>query len=269
MKYSADSINLDLIELAYEDHKLITAFGGIVYDKCEEVIDSQPVTFTTPESFVALPRWDLSKKTGTIEFQFRTTEPNGLLMYNSGLYGQNNFDFFAMEVIDGDFYLVMNLGTGSIKEKVSRGHVDDGMPHTVYFQYRGKSGLIRVDSHEVEYLTPGLGISLDLEDLLFIGGLNFERYNTYRLPKEVWTGVLKAGFVGCIQDLVINNEMIDLMTVARKQNQRDIRAECRKGEDQCASQPCLQRGKCTEGWNRYICDCSSTAYRGKNCEHGK
>lgn len=268
MEYKADNINLDLIDLAYKDHNLISVIGDIVFGKCEEVIDSQPVTFTTPESFVALPRWDVTKNSGTIEFQFRTTESNGLIMYNSGLYGSNNYDFFAMEVVDGDFYLIMNLGTGAIKEKVSRSNVDDGMPHIVYFKYSGKSGLIRVDSHEIEYLTPGMGTSLDLEDLLFIGGLNFDRYNTYRLPKELWTGMLKKGFVGCIQDLVVNNEKIDLMTVARKQLQRDIRAECRKAENQCSSQPCLHQGTCKEGWNRYVCDCRNTSYRGKNCEHG-
>ena len=269
VEYEADNIVLDLLDLAKTDHNLISIIGDLVFGKCEEVIDSQPVTFTTPESYVALSRWDLSRNTGTIKFQFRTTESNGLILYNSGSYKSNNYDFFAMEIIDGDFYLVMNLGTGSIKEKVSRTYVDDGMPHKVFFQYSGKSGLIRVDSHEIEYLTPGMGTKLDLDDLFYIGGLDFDRYNAYRLPKELWSGMMKKGFVGCIQDLILNNNKIDLMTVARKQAQRDVRPECREIEDQCASQPCLHRGLCKEGWNRYICDCRNTSYSGKNCEHGK
>lgn len=265
VEYIADSVNLDLIDLAYNDHNLISVIGDILFDQCQQIVESQPVTFTSPECFVALPRWDVTQNSGTIEFQFRTTESDGLIMFNSG---SSNSDFFAMEIIDGHFYLVMDLGTGAIKEKVSRSPVDNGMPHVVYFQYSGKSGLVRVDSHEIEYLTPGMGTQLDLEDLMYIGGLNFDRYNAYRLPKELWAGILKKGFVGCLQDLVINDEKIDLMTVARRQMQRDIRAECQRGESQCSSQPCLHRGICREGWNRYICDCRNTSYRGKNCEHG-
>lgn len=242
--------------------------GDVVFGKCEEVIDSQPVTFATPDSFVALPRWDVKKNSGTISFQFRTTEPNGLVMYNSGTYGSNNFDFFAMEIVDSYFYLIMDLGTGAIKEKVSRTEVDDGAPHNVHFKYNGKTGFIRIDAHETEYSTPGMGRQLDLEDMLFIGGLNFKRYNSYRLPKELWSGILKHGFVGCVQDMVINDDKVDLMTVARKQLQRDIKSECKKIDAQCLSQPCLHGGTCTEGWNRYACDCTNTSYKGKNCENG-
>lgn len=269
VEFKADSITLELIEMANRDHNLITVMGDVIFGKCKEVIDSQPVTYTTPESFVALPRWDVKKNNGTISFQFRTTEPNGLVMYNSGTYGSSNFDFFAMEIIDSYFYIVMDLGTGSIKYKASLKKVDDGAPHTVHFQYSGKTGFIRIDADETEYQTPGLGRQLDLEDMLFIGGVDFERYNSYRLPKELWSGILKHGFVGCIQDMAINGEKVDLMTVARKQMQRDIKSDCKRSEPHCVSQPCMHGGSCSEGWNRYVCDCTNTSYRGKNCENGK
>jgi leucine-rich repeat transmembrane neuronal protein 1/2 len=267
VQYRADNINLDLVEMANRD--LISAMGDVIFGKCEEVIDSQPVTFMTPESAIALPHWDVKKNSGTISFQFRTTEPDGLIMYNSGQYRSNNYDFIAMEIIDGFFYLVMDLGTGAIKEKVSRSKVDDGESHNVYFYYQGKTGFIRVDADETQYKTPGAGTQLDLEDLLYIGGIDFERYNSYILPKEVWAGSLKQGFVGCLQDLTINENKVDLMTVARKQLQRDIRSECHKMDAQCLSQPCLHGGSCQEGWNRYICNCKNTSFKGKNCENGK
>ncbi|XP_052272196.1 neurexin-1-like [Dreissena polymorpha] len=265
--YKADSLSLDIIELANRGHEFIVAAGDIVYGQCQEVIDSQPVTFLTPESFIALPRWDVKNQNGSISFQFRTSESDGLLLYNSAEYGSNNLDFIAMEIIDGDFYLVLALGTGVIKEKVSRTKINDGMPHVVVFQYRGKTGYISVDSHEYEYVTPGMGKELDLQDMMYIGGLNFHRYNAYRLPKEVWSGILKQGYVGCMQDLKINNNKVDLMMVARKQQQKDVRNECRKLSDQCSEQVCMHRGSCVEGWNRYICDCRGTSYTGVNCEH--
>lgn len=51
--------------------------------KCESVATLDPVTFDTPESFVALNKWT-AKKAGSISFDFRTTEPNGLMLFSHG-----------------------------------------------------------------------------------------------------------------------------------------------------------------------------------------
>ena len=37
----------------------------------------------------------------------------------------------------------------------------------------------------------------------------------------------------------------------------------------CEESTCKNHGKCTEGWNRYICDCSATSFTGPTCEKGK
>ncbi|KAI5748091.1 hypothetical protein M8J77_021783 [Diaphorina citri] len=34
---------------------------------------------------------------------------------------------------------------------------------------------------------------------------------------------------------------------------------------QCESAPCINSGRCTDGWNRYICDCTGTSYSGPIC----
>lgn len=41
--------------------------------------------------------------------------------------------------------------------------------------------------------------------------------------------------------------------------------------NQCgsSSQVCQNGGTCTEGWNRPLCDCSSTLYTGPTCGRGK
>ena len=33
----------------------------------------------------------------------------------------------------------------------------------------------------------------------------------------------------------------------------------------CSSHPCLHGGRCVEGWNRFICDCTRTGFQGPNC----
>lgn len=57
--------------------------SGVVSFKCESVATLDPVTFDTPESFVALSKW-AAKKAGSISFDFRTTEPNGLMLFSHG-----------------------------------------------------------------------------------------------------------------------------------------------------------------------------------------
>lgn len=57
--------------------------SGVVSFKCESVATLDPVTFDTPESFVALNKWT-AKKAGSISFDFRTTEPNGLMLFSHG-----------------------------------------------------------------------------------------------------------------------------------------------------------------------------------------
>ena len=81
--YKADNIELDVTDLARSNHNLITVHGDVLFNKCEDLVQAQPITFTTPGSVVSLPYWN-AQLSGNLEFQFRTTEQNGLLMYNLG-----------------------------------------------------------------------------------------------------------------------------------------------------------------------------------------
>lgn len=44
-----------------------------------------------------------------------------------------------------------------------------------------------------------------------------------------------------------------------------MRPSCHVQPAMCASQPCLNGGQCSEGWNRFECDCSRTAFAGPVC----
>jgi len=111
---------------------------------CEDVASPQPVAFDAPAAYLTLPRWN-AKKTGAISFDFRTTEPAGLLLFgHGGLQGppdaKPRADFFAIELLDGLLYLVMDMGSGSIKMKAGDRRLDDGEWCHVDFQRRGRNG---------------------------------------------------------------------------------------------------------------------------------
>ena len=113
VRYKADSVEMDLTELARSEHPLMKVTGEVIYDKCQELAESRPITFTTPQSYLTIPTWDKALDRGTLAFQFQTVEQNGLLMYSTGITAGNS-DFFALEVVDGYLNLVLNQGSESI-----------------------------------------------------------------------------------------------------------------------------------------------------------
>lgn len=115
---------------------------------CEDVAALDPVTFESPEAFVALPRWS-AKRTGSISLDFRTTEPNGLLLFSqgrragagAGSHGAApRADYVAMELLDGYLYLLLDMGSGGIKLRASSRKVNDGEWCHVDFQRDGRKG---------------------------------------------------------------------------------------------------------------------------------
>ncbi|XP_021341144.1 neurexin-1a-like isoform X3 [Mizuhopecten yessoensis] len=260
--YKSDSVTLDLTTLAIEQSDILKVVGDVVFNKCHDIVESQPVTFTTPESYIILPSWEVGSAGGSLSFAFMTNEPNGVVMYNSGT---QNSDFFAFEIQDRFMYLIIDLGSGAMRIQVSMQPVSDAKLHEVSLEHIGRRGWILFDGQRVNYTVRGENSNLDMVGVLYVGGVN-DYKEKYQLPKEMWAGMLGYGFVGCMQDVVINGNKMDLLNAARKQSKTDIVNFCRPSEPQCMTRPCINNGQCSEGWNRYVCDCKATRYVGDFCQ---
>lgn len=59
--------------------------------------------------------------------------------------------------------------------------------------------------------------SLELDGNLYVGGLG-PPFSDIPIPPGLWTAVLQQGFVGCLMDLVMNNEPVDVAAYAREQD---------------------------------------------------
>ncbi|KAK7140777.1 hypothetical protein R3I94_013148 [Phoxinus phoxinus] len=274
--YKNNDVRLELSRLANKgDPKM--KIHGVVSFKCENVVALDPITFETPESFITLLKWN-TKKTGSISFDFRTTEPNGLLLFNHGKPKQQTketkspltlkVDFFAIEILDGLLYLLLDMGSGTTKTLAVNKKVNDGEWYHVDFQRDGKSGTISINGIRTPYQAPGDSEILDLDDNLYLGGLP-ENTADMVFPTELWTALLNYGYVGCIRDLFINGQSKDIRRLAEVQKAAGVKPSCSKeAPKQCLSNPCQNNGLCREGWNRYVCDCSGTGYLGRSCERG-
>ncbi|XP_021109521.1 neurexin-1 isoform X17 [Heterocephalus glaber] len=271
--YKNNDVRLELSRLAKQgDPKM--KIHGVVAFKCENVATLDPITFETPESFISLPKWN-AKKTGSISFDFRTTEPNGLILFSHGKPRHQKdakhpqmikVDFFAIEMLDGHLYLLLDMGSGTIKIKALQKKVNDGEWYHVDFQRDGRSGTISVNTLRTPYTAPGESEILDLDDELYLGGLPENKAGLV-FPTEVWTALLNYGYVGCIRDLFIDGQSKDIRQMAEVQSTAGVKPSCsRETAKPCLSNPCKNNGMCRDGWNRYVCDCSGTGYLGRSCE---
>uniref|UniRef100_A0A8C4QD20 Neurexin 3a n=1 Tax=Eptatretus burgeri TaxID=7764 RepID=A0A8C4QD20_EPTBU len=230
--YKNSDIKLELSQMAKNgDHKM--KIVGDVTFTCENVAAMDPITFERPEAYITLPHWK-TKKTGSISFDFRTTEPSGLILFTQGKpreikdsKGMKSIkgDFFAIELLDGHLFLLLDMGSGTIKVKI-----------------------------------------LDLDSDIYVGGLPNEKPGLL-LPTELWTALLNYGYVGCIRDLFVDGQCKDIRHLAETQVADGVKPFCAKtSPKRCSSSPCRNHGVCRDGWNRSICDCTATGYTGSQCE---
>ncbi|XP_030687782.1 neurexin 3 isoform X7 [Globicephala melas] len=271
--YKNNDIRLELSRLARIGDTKMKIYGEVVF-KCENVATLDPINFETPEAYISLPKWN-TKRMGSISFDFRTTEPNGLILFTHGkpqerkdARSQKNtkVDFFAVELLDGNLYLLLDMGSGTIKVKATQKKANDGEWYHVDIQRDGRSGTISVNSRRTPFTASGESEILDLEGDMYLGGLPEHRAGLI-LPTELWTAMLNYGYVGCIRDLFIDGRSKNIRQLAEMQNAAGVKSSCsRMSAKQCDSYPCKNNAVCKDGWNRFICDCTGTGYWGRTCE---
>uniref|UniRef100_A0A8B9NHP9 Neurexin 2 n=1 Tax=Accipiter nisus TaxID=211598 RepID=A0A8B9NHP9_9AVES len=265
--YKNNDFKLELSRLAQEGDGRVTLHGALLF-RCEAVAALEPVTFGTPQAFLALPAWRAARA-GSVSFDFRTTEANGLLLFGQGRpqgSGHPRPDYFALELLDGHLYLLLDMGSGGIKVRASARKVTDGEWCHVDVQRDGRKGSVSVNSRSTPFLASGESEVLDLDSELYLGGLPEGRPGP-PLPPELWTAFLRYGYVGCVRDLFVDGRSRDVRRLAEAQAAPGVTPFCaREPPRHCASGPCRNGGLCREGWNRFICDCLGTGYLGPRCE---
>lgn len=220
----------------------------------------QPITFTTGQSYVRLNRWDATRS-GSIEFHFKTFDPNGLILFNGG-----QPDSFSVELFDGQPYVNLDLGGGVYKYpfETRSGLVNDGQPHHILINRRGRTLRLALDGDERIHTIVGGDDDLDLGSHLYIGAVD----SPSQLPWHVWSRDRKY-FRGCFWGLRINDgEVVDIESYVRNQVMPGIEPGCLSTPPQCPSRPCVN-GVCLERFDGFHCDCSATPFTGDHCEKGE
>lgn len=78
---------------------------------------------------------------GSLEFEFKTEQPNGLLLYTDD---GGTYDFFEIKLVEGALRLRYNLGGGAQIITVGR-DLNDGRWHKVHVQRHEDRTYLKVD----------------------------------------------------------------------------------------------------------------------------
>ncbi|GFQ68801.1 neurexin-1a [Trichonephila clavata] len=116
-----------------------------------------------------------------------------------------------------------------------------------------------VDDMIATVASTGSNVHLDLDGLLYLGGVRRASYTT--LPKLVQS---RHGFEGCLASLDLNGETIDPIKDAVVPSTL-VSSGCAGPVTKCSTTACANRGICVQMWNSYTCDCDMTSYTGPTC----
>lgn len=156
---------MDFLELAKRNDNFVRVYGNLTF-MCREPTAPEPITFKNSDSYLTLASWQ-GAKSGSLSFKFKTNEPDGIILYNNGP-GRNETDFIAIELVNAQLYLIINLGSGTLRLQASTIPVKDKQWHTVTVVREGRNGRITVDDLTTDFSTPGSAAQLDLGKKIYV-----------------------------------------------------------------------------------------------------
>lgn len=212
---------------------------------------------------------------GTIIFEFKTHEPNGLLLYAQSL----PYKYIQLSLADGNLRLRMRIGEKDNPRGVFLVHqtvkLNDEKWHEIKIQRLNERTSLSIDGDHLYHIHKDA--NLDGYDLFF-GDYPFEQSSNLLviggLPNSIQTFDLSLGtalfehrFNGFIRNVRSLNCSSQFMTRLSVISSNGLRFASE--QDSCMSNPCLHQGVCSvvsDSANSFKCDCSHTSYEGKFCD---
>ena len=188
-------------------------------------------------------------------FRFRTHIEEGLLLSRSGIKVNLHLRLSAGSLlydvtVPNESKTVLSLGS----------NLDDGEWHNVNTGVRGREVCLQLDGRT---RTKTLNHSLLMKEFANRSRLKIFPLGGFDDNRDF------PGFVGCILNLQIDSQKIFLRNLKKsKHANEDLKYSCRL-ENRCQPNPCKNGGHCSQGWQRFYCDCEYTEFEGETCQISK
>lgn len=154
-------------------------------------------------SYAHFRKWNAGVN-GSLEFEFKTEQKNGLLLYTDD---GGTYDFFEIKLVEGALRLRYNLGGGAQILTVGR-DLHDGHWHKVHVQRRVERTSLTVDGASQTRTTRGkefLFGKLATNSDVYVGGMP-SWYNSKLTALALPSVIFEPRFVGAIRNLVYADE---------------------------------------------------------------
>ena len=229
---------------------------GEVKFECKE-LDYRVVTMSNPNSGyrVTVRKLPADNDTFSTSFQFRSHIKEGLLLSRSAIKVK-----LHLRLSGGALLYDVTAPNGSKTVITLGSKLDDGEWHRVNASVRERELRLQLDGQtRTKPLNQSLLLMLDFANKsrlkIFLGG--YDDYKDF------------PGFVGCLLNLQIDSQRITLKNLKKsKHTNDDLKYTCRLS-NHCEPNPCKNRGKCSQDWKGYHCDCEYTRFEGQRCDISK
>uniref|UniRef100_A0A8C7S7D7 Contactin associated protein-like 5a n=1 Tax=Oncorhynchus mykiss TaxID=8022 RepID=A0A8C7S7D7_ONCMY len=242
---------INIIDLAKRRKPQI--YSGNVTFSCSEPQLVSTTFLSSSSSFLSLPA-TLSASGGfAVRFQFRTWNPDGLLLSTRLALEPQRLEL----QISNSRLLVLSMGTQSRKGSL----VNDGLWHSASLSSRGLQVTMTLDNEPSS--TMELGDHMEAGDSLYFGGCPSSSSSDSYCENPT------LAFQGCMRLFSINSQPMDLNLVhqGRLGDYKELQFDTCGIHDRCLPNFCEHGGQCSQSWSHFYCDCSGTGYTGATCHN--
>lgn len=217
----------------------------------------------SPTSYAKFRKWHLTTN-GSFEFEFKTDEPNGLLMYTDD---GGHYDFFELKLVEGVLRLRYNLGSGASVIAAGK-NLNDNKWHKVDVERHENETKLIVDGTKVSKSVRGVELKFgnySSNSFVYMGGVPAwyaSKLHLLALPSVYF----EPRFRGHIRNVVF----ADSDGSSKRQEMLESNGVRTNKKDMCEHQdPCQHGGICISTDLGAICDCRYIDFEGSFCEKGE
>lgn len=212
-----------------------------------------PVFFNA-SSFLQLPG-RANHNVVSVGFQFRTWNPDGLLLFS-------NLDDGILEISleEGRVIVHINVTTAAKNYRVdltSGSGLNDGQWHAIRLVAKENFAMLTINGEEASAVRSTSPLSITTGGTYHLGGYFLQ---TLFPPSQ-------RSFQGCMQAILVDDQPADLHAVEKGTVGafENISLDMCAIIDRCMPNHCEHGGGCRQTWDNFSCTCDGTGYTGATC----
>uniref|UniRef100_A0A9J7Z2M4 Contactin associated protein-like 5a n=1 Tax=Cyprinus carpio carpio TaxID=630221 RepID=A0A9J7Z2M4_CYPCA len=239
---------VNVIDLAKRRKPQIYSVGNVTFSCSEPQLVA--ATFqSSSSSFLSLPAPAQILEGFSVRLQFRTWNPDGLLLSSPLISGQDGCFILPETNFFGLTHVIEVLA-----EIESR--VNDGLWHSVSLNARGLQIIMTLDSE------PASTIQLKSIFSSILSGCTISQNDSSCLNPTM-------AFQGCVRLILVNNQPVDLLSVQQGHlgSYNQLQFDLCGIRDRCLYNFCEHGSRCSQTWSSFSCDCTGTGYSGATCHN--